>query len=307
MALSLSTVWSGKDTEDGHRIVSEAKTLGFSEIELHHSLKATTVKQIFDEKKSGNIKTSSLHNFCPAVQGLKIGKPSPEPYSLSSLDTYERRSAIRYTLQTIQTAVRFDAPAIVLHCGWVIMEDLVGTLAQMYREGKKDSDQYRNLQSEFLNRRQKKIGRHLDRLFMSLEAVSEEAYKKQVKIGIENRFFPTEIPSFEEIGRILEKFDGAPLFYWHDVGHAQVIDELGFTEHTRYLETYREKMIGIHLHDHTGLADHKTPGTGSFDFTTIKPFLKPDTIKVLEISTETTDEELQKGIEQIRRLCENVS
>jgi sugar phosphate isomerase/epimerase len=302
MTLALSTVWSGKNTEDGHRIVAEAKELGFDAIELHHSLKATTVKQILDEKERGNIQITSLHSFCPAVQGLKTGKPAPEPFSLSSLDTYERRSALKYALNTINFARLFQAQAIILHCGWVVMEDLAGDLAKMYRQGEKGTDQYTKLKSEFLKKRRKKIGRHLDRLFMGLEILAGEAEKQNVKIGIENRYFPSEIPSFDEIGQIMEKFEGAPIFYWHDVGHAQVIEELGFAEHTQYLESYQDKLIGIHLHDHIGLADHKVPYTGTFDFEKLTPFVKPDTIKSLEIFVAATEDELQNGIDRIRKI-----
>ena len=61
MTLALSTVWSGKNSEDGHQIVAEAKELGFDSIELHHSLKATTVKQILGEQKRNNVQVTSLH------------------------------------------------------------------------------------------------------------------------------------------------------------------------------------------------------------------------------------------------------
>ena len=303
---ALSTAWNARDTEDGHQIVDQAKKLGFDSIELHHSLKATTVKEILEEKKAGRIKISSLHNYCPAIQGLKIGKPSPEPYSLSSLDTRERRSAIKHSLNTIQFAQLFNAPVVILHCGWVDMENSAIVLAEMYRNGQQESPEYERLKAELLRKRGKKSSRYIERLFLSLELLIEEAAQKKVKLGIENRYFPSEIPSFDEIKLVLEKFEGSPLCYWHDAGHAQVIEELKFTPHVDYLEAYQEHMVGVHLHDSEGLSDHRVPLTGNFDFQKLKPFIKPDTLQVLEISSPASSDELAKGIAYIRDIFSSV-
>jgi len=300
--ISLSTVWSGQDTDDGHQIVAEAKRLGFDHIELHHSLKVTTVKEILDEKKSGSIKISSLHNHCPAVQNLKFGKPRAEPYSLCSLNTRERRFAIKHTRKTIAFAQRLGAPAVVLHCGWIEMEKFAAVLAQMYRENLRDTTRYLQLKSEFLNKRKKKSNRHLDRLFFSFDALIKDAESAGVKLALENRYLPSEVPDIEEIGTILEKFDGQNIFYWHDVGHAQHSEELMIAKHIDYLERYKEKLLGIHLHDIQGLEDHRVPLTGRFDFEKLLPYMRPDTIKVLEISVKTPEEELTRGISHIRSL-----
>ncbi|NIS46468.1 MAG: hypothetical protein GWN76_11420, partial [candidate division Zixibacteria bacterium] len=42
-------------------------------------------------------------------------------------------------------------------------------------------------------------------------------------------------------------------------------------------------LIGVHLHDAIGLDDHIPPGSGEIDFAALKPFLKADTIKVIEL------------------------
>ena len=300
--ISLSTVWNGTDTEDGHLIVAEAKKLGFDSIELHHSLKITTVKDILEERNSGSIKISSLHNHCPAVQPLKLGKPKAEPYSLCSLDTLERRSAIKRTLRTIEFAELFQASAVVLHCGWIEMKDVGAKLARMYHKNMQDTDRYCKIKGKFLQDREKKSGRYMERLFRTLDILNEEAHRRGIKLGIENRYYPMEVPDLEEIGIILEKFEGGSIYYWHDVGHGQNIEELGIATHLSYLERYREKLIGIHLHDIEGLDDHKVPLTGGFNFEKIVPYIAPDIIKVLEISVKTTEEELHRGINYIRSL-----
>jgi len=300
--LSLSTAWGGTDTEDGHLIVAEAKRLGFDYIELHHSLKITTVKEILEEKKSGSIKISSLHNHCPRVQNLKLGKPRAEPYSLCSLNTHQRRSAIKHSLRTIEFAALFEASAVVLHCGWINMKNLDVKLVEMYRENMQESAEYQKLKADYLKKREKKSPPHMERLFRSLDILNQEADRKGIKLGIENRYRPSEVPGLEEIGMVLEKFEGGSLYYWHDTGHAQIHEELGITKHLDYLERYREKIIGIHLHDISGIDDHKVPLTGELDFGAIKPYVESSPIKVLEISVKTAEEQLARGISYIRDL-----
>ena len=300
--LSLSSVWMGSDTDDGHEIVAEAGRLGFDYLELHHSLKVVTVKQILDEKKKGSIKISSLHNHCPAVQSLKFGRPRAEPYSLCSLGAHERRSAIKHTMKTIAFAQRFEASAVVLHCGWIDMEKTGSVLSQMYRENLRDTTRYLQLKADFLRKREKRSGRHLDQLLRSLDVLNKEAVEAGIKLGIENRYFPWELPDFDEIGKIQDRFEGGNIFYWHDVGHAQHSEELLIAKHRDYLERYKQKLIGVHIHDIWGLDDHKVPLTGRFNFKTILPYIGLDIIKVLEISVKATEEELARGIDYIRNL-----
>lgn len=299
---SLSTVWGAQDTDNGHRIVAESKQLGFDCIELHHSLKTSTVKQILDEKEAGNISISSLHNYCPAVPTLGGGQPLPEPYSLSSLDTVERNAAIKNTANTLQFASKFEAPVVILHCGWLEDAGPSNELARMYKEGQRRSDKYKKLKERFLKTRQKKGRRHLDKLYLSLESLLEAAVKENVKLAIENRYSPGEIPDFDEIGTVLNKFESEHLGYWHDTGHAQTVEELGITPHKDYLEAYKDKLLGVHLHDAVGIFDHKVPLTGTFDFAMLKPYLQPDTIKVLEVFVAATDEEFLAGIAHIKEL-----
>ena len=54
--------------------------------------------------------------------------------------------------------------------------------------------------------RETKYRKNLDAVFFSLEKLNQEAGKKGVFIGIENRHHFNEIPNFSEIGTILREF-----------------------------------------------------------------------------------------------------
>ena len=44
--------------------------------------------------------------------------------------------------------------------------------------------------------------------------------------------------------------------------------------HRDYLERYQQNLLGLHLHDIKGTQDHLAPGTGDFDFSVLKPYIK---------------------------------
>ena len=75
----------------------------------------------------------------------------------------------------------------------------------------------------------------------------------------ENRYYFQEIPDFDEIGIILNEFDGGRIRCWHDVGHAAVQENLGICTQKDLLEAYSDKIIGMHLHDVENLHDHLSP------------------------------------------------
>src|SRR5665213_3329505 len=58
--------------------------------------------------------------------------------------------------------------------------------------------------------------------------------------------------------------------YWHDVGHAEVLDRLGFIDRHDWLDTLGSRCIGAHLHDVSGIGDHSAPGDddGAWDYIT---------------------------------------
>ena len=60
--------------------------------------------------------------------------------------------------------------------------------------------------------------------------------------------------------------------------------------------------MGIHLHDINGAEDHLPPLKGNFDFKKLQPFVKTDTIKVIEAHYPATKKELQRSAEYLDNL-----
>jgi len=91
--------------------------------------------------------------------------------------------------------------------------------------------------------------------------------------------------------------------YWHDCGHAQIKEHLGFISHRLQLENLSPRLIGFHIHDveYPG-RDHRAPGTGTVDFAALRPVVKPEHVKVFEFSPSLTPEAALGGVKFVKGL-----
>lgn len=295
MALVLSTAWNAYRYNTAEALVFEIKSLGFQEIELSFNLTPLMVKDIERLVKSSQIKVSSLHNFCPIPEGIAREQALPDCFSMASLDEEERQRAIKQTQNTIDTAARLGARVVILHSGRVEIPDETRRLIDLYHNQQKDSPEFFSIKEALIKNRAHAAKAFLDQALRSIDELNAYARKENILLGIENRFYYREIPSYEELGIILQKFYGSQIHYWHDVGHAQVMENLGFTRHKEYLDAYSQALIGMHLHDLIGCQDHQAPLKGTFDFKNLTAYVRPQTMKVLEVHHRATAQDLQEG------------
>jgi len=222
---------------------------------------------------------------------------------MSSLDEDTRSRALSLTKVTIDTAARLNAAAVVLHCGRVEVPDRTAELITMFNNGLASSPILTLLRDDILRQRASLKKQYLDQALRSIDELNEYACRRKVMLGVENRYYCREIPFFDEIEIILDKFRESAVYYWHDTGHAKLMQNLGFlNDHQEFLRQYGSRMLGIHLHDITGCLDHQPPGTGEIDFAKIKPYITARTLTVIEAHHPATANQLIKSAELLRGL-----
>lgn len=294
---SLSTSWNSHAHSSGLGLIDEIKRMGFDTVELNFALTDSMVNDILRLKEDGRIKVSSLHNMCPLPKEIPPNKASPDYYSLSSGDEAERILALSAARNTIDYAKKFNARAVVLHAGRIPIKDRTRDLASLFY----DRQNFIKLREDMARERSGKSGAYLENIMKSIEELVLYAKGSGIALGIENRYYYREIPIMEEFEILFSHFKENDLYYWHDVGHAEVFDRLGLVRHQDLLDKFSNRLIGIHLHDIMGLVDdHKSPGMGTFDFSMLKPYLNNDIIKVLEVHQPS-------GAEQVKRSAEFLS
>lgn len=302
--LALSTSWNTNSNKSGKQIVDEIKDLGFDGIELCFSHTQKDIKEI---SKNQYLKVTSLHNFCPIPDGLPRKKALPDCYSLSSPDNNERKKAVKFTKRTLLTAKKLKAKVVVLHTGRVEIQDFTKKLINLRRKNKAKSCQFDSLKELAVKERKNNKTRFLDSVFLSIKELSGFAFDLGVSLGIENRIYIREIPDFSEIKIFLDNFSKKGVGYWHDTGHAYILEKLGFAKHINYLKTYENHLLGIHLHDVKDFTDHRAPLSGEIDFAKLKPYITKNTVKVIEAHKPATAKEIISAKEKLEKLFSDLS
>ena len=299
--ISVSTAWNATSSDSGKKIAEQILSLGIKNIELGFSINEQMLEQILELKKQNIIAISSVHNYCPVLPGYKPGTFTPDFFSLSSPDELQRQKAVSLTKRSIDTVVKVGAKHLIVHAGRVEMAQRTKELIGLFNSGKRDTEEYSDLLSQIKKERDQKKQPFIDAIVKSLDEIIQYAGLEGVNICVENRFYHREIPSFDELGLFFKLFNGKNnFFYWYDLGHAQVGQNLGFVKNIEYLESFKDKIAGMHMHDVSGTHDHQVPGLGDFDFSLLKPYLKKTTIKVLEIHQPATAEQIKTSIAHLK-------
>lgn len=281
----------------------DIKETGADGIELGYKISLESLQRIKPLLQELKIPVSSVHNFCP----LPDDGPSPRHpsnyYRLSALDDNERQRAVAWTKKAVDTAAELQAAVVVIHAGTVETgDDLCERMLKFCKQQQGNLQEFRQVRDRFLQLRRENQPVFFKAVRQSLSEILPYARQNGIKIGLETRYYPTEIPNFDEAGELLSLFHAQGLYYWHDVGHAEVNDRLGITPHLDFLNVYRDQTIGFHLHGVESVTDHLAPFTGDFDLTKVFPFFRPGHIKVIESHGQATREQISRAVARLKGL-----
>jgi sugar phosphate isomerase/epimerase len=298
---SFSTCWNSHRHTDGRAMLAEIRELGFEYAELSHGIRLSLVPGILEAVNAGEMKISSVHNFCPLPVG--VTGPSPNLYEFSAERDRDRQLAIKHTINTLEFAQRVGAPLVVLHFGSMELKDYTGKLKELLERGEQGTLKFRKVVAEANAAREAKKKKFYDRSRETLRHLLTESKFRGIKFGIEIREAVEELPVESDFKTLLEEFPAPNVYYWHDTGHAQVKQDLGFINHVEHLAAHIDRLAGFHIHDVKFPArDHFPPGGGDIDFAALKPFVKPEHIKVFELSPKVLLDSVTRSIAHLKKI-----
>ncbi len=291
---SLSTMWGMKNFASFYDFLLAAPRLGFAKIELNHQVSPAMLAGI-DLKR---FEISSIHEPCPAATSASELKK--QDLLISSPDATRRQEGINSIKRSLDLAAELGCGVIVVHCGQVQGDTSIESqLKSLFTKHQIDSPEYHELKERFSVLRASLVGPYLEALRKSLLELLDYAGRFNIRLGIENRFHYFDIPTFEEMGEILDLAGPERLGFLYDIGHAQVQDRLGFSPHQAWLDGFAGRIIGVHIHDVLGIQDHLAPGLGEVDFRKIAPYLPQDAFRTIEISPANTPEQIKDGMKNL--------
>jgi sugar phosphate isomerase/epimerase len=297
--IALSTSWNGPGT-DLTALLDQHRALGFRRLEAYAHFTPKELHKLASLARQKDMQIGSLHSPCP-VPLTPNGERRLWTDGLASVNEAERTSAVDAIKASIGAAAEVGARAIVVHLGNSGVASRQRQIFDTIARAGRLSDEHRRLRDEAWAEREAAKGPHLDAALRTIVSLGEHADGTGVRIGVECRDGYHEIPSLDEFASVLDATVGLPVGYWHDAGHGAKLDYAGFLEHEELLRRYGERLVGMHVHDTLLARDHLAPGAGSTDFSMLARYLKPETLKTLELSSSVTANQISVGLEVLEQ------
>ena len=299
MPFSLSTRWNAGRHHTGEAMLEEILALGLGIAELGYDLRAELIPGVKAMVAARAIRIDSVHNFCPVPVGAP--RPHPELYTPASPDRREREYAVTHISRTLRFAAEMGARVVVCHSGNVDMPKCSFDLLRMAARGEQFGEPYESLKLKAQITRDKKAPKQIDFLSESLEKLIPVVKETGVKLALENLPTWEAIPSELESEKLMKRFHADGIRLWWDIGHAQIRENLGFINASRWLRRLAPHVAGMHVHDvEPPGQDHLMPPRGKVDFPALAEFARMDMVRVLEPAPDTETAQIARAIEYLR-------
>jgi len=269
--------------------------LGFGRFELNHGVNSVMLAGL-----SLRDTIASVHEPCPA--DVSMGELKKRNWLISAIDEEKRRQGVAAVVRSIDLAHELRARAVVVHPGQVDIDPgLERALHKLYREGKAGEPEYLEARERMVAARAAQAEANMEQVRRSLAELARHAAKKGVRLGLENRYHYPEIPLPDELESLLG-LDLEGVGYWHDTGHARVLENQGLATHEEWLRRFSGRIVGVHLHDVIGLTDHLAAGVGEVDWAMVARYLPAGALRTCEFQFSNSPTEVAAGLRWLEEM-----
>ncbi len=277
---------------------SAGRALGFARFELNHGVNSAMLNGV---RLNGDCITS-VHEPCPA--DISASTLKQRDWLVSSLDEDKRQQGVAAIRRSIDLARELDAGVVIVHPGRVDIDPMLETtLRNLYNEGKRNTPEYTQAREQLAAARAAQAEANMQAVRRSITELAEYAAKVGIQLGLENRYHYFEIPLPDELEALLNLGYDEVIGYWHDVGHAQVLQHLGFGTHQDWLKRFGPRIVGTHLHDVVGIQDHLAAGLGQVDWGMVARYLPAGALRTCEFQRFNSPQEVMDGVKWLIEKC----
>jgi len=265
------------------------KALGFTRFELNHAINSAMLEGL---PLDGMI--ASVHEPCPA--DISTATLKQRNWLISAPDEDRRRQGVLATRRSLDLARELGAQVVIVHPGQVDIDPrLEAALLDLYRRDQSNTPEYAHAKEQLVAARAAQAEINMQAARRSLLELAEYAARMGLRLGLENRYHYFEIPLPDELEMLLDLGGDGVIGYWHDVGHAQALEHLGFFSHQEWLSRFAPRIVGVHLHDIVGIRDHLAPGLGQIDWDMIARYLPANALRTCECQPVNSPQQVAAG------------
>lgn len=296
--LSLSTAWFNDPSVSMPEVLARVRRLGFPAIEWGISKLQINADEVAAAVRDGEILVPSIH----AVAGFNTEAGiDPRGSHIGSPDNAKRQATVDALCRTIDLARRLGARAVVTHAGAIggPLAARVALLVALF-QAQGDSPDFRHELEEL---RPLRAAEAPDRLARTIDSLGEVARRAgEFPVGVEVHYHYNSLPLPDELQAMFDAL-GPWLGYWHDCGHARMMEIFAGVPEMSWLDRFRDRLLGVHIHDMIRTADHQPPGQGQLELPTIAARLADHPcVRVVELAAQWSAEQVVAGRVHLERI-----
>jgi sugar phosphate isomerase/epimerase len=250
--------------------VRRALDLGADAVVIDGGLEAQIVAAVRVAVVAQTCPVAAIGSPTPLSAELARGRPGVPLPTLADLDDGARQMAVRVVRRTIELAAEIGTRDVFVSPGRIVWPEKLEDPELALETLDPREDPAKDAARSVLETRGKVATPHFDALRRSLDELIAVADRLSVTLSLSMAHRLDELLSFQETGRVLDEFEGAPLGLWLDTASAARLDWLGLRSAGSWPNSFRKSVRGVSLRDgkpgEEGGFEIAIPGDGKIDF-----------------------------------------